>query len=153
MHWPAEDGTPLEEYWQVLVDLKREGKIRAAGPSNPGIIQLEAASQVGNVDAIQPQFNLIHREAAADVLRWAREHQAGVIVYSPMASGLLTGAFTQGPGGGPGAGGLAGRPPRLHRARPVSQPGPGLPRCDRRDRRCPQPSAGRRVAAGRDPGT
>jgi aryl-alcohol dehydrogenase-like predicted oxidoreductase len=43
MHWPAEDGTPVQEYWQVLVDLKREGKIRAAGLSNHGILQLEAA--------------------------------------------------------------------------------------------------------------
>jgi aryl-alcohol dehydrogenase-like predicted oxidoreductase len=94
MHWPAEDGTPVQEYWQVLADLKREGKIRAAGLSNHGILQLEAASEIGNVDAIQPPFSLIHRDAADDVLLWAREHEAGVIVYSPMASGLLTGAFT-----------------------------------------------------------
>lgn len=46
------------------------------------------------MDAIQPPFNLIHRDAAADVLLWAREHETGVIVYSPMASGLLTGTFT-----------------------------------------------------------
>src|SRR6201995_835778 len=94
MHWPAEDGTPLEEYWQVFTDLKREGKIRAAGLSNHGIFQLEAAEEIGTVDAIQPQFNLIHRDAADDVLLWAREHEAGAIVYSPMASGLLTGTFT-----------------------------------------------------------
>jgi len=93
MHWPAEDGTPLEEYWQVFTDLKREGKIRAAGLSNHGISQLDAAEQIGPVDAIQPQFNLIHRDAASDVLPWARQHEAGLIVYSPMASGLLTGAF------------------------------------------------------------
>ena len=94
MHWPAEDGTPVEEYWQVFTDLKREGKIRAAGLSNHDIYQLEAAEQIGAVDAIQPPFSLIHRDAADDVLLWAREHEAGVIVYSPMASGLLTGAFT-----------------------------------------------------------
>ena len=94
MHWPAEDGTPVQEYWQVFTDLKREGKIRAAGLSNHGILQLEAAEEIGAVDAIQPRFNLIHRDAADDVLLWAREHEAGVIVYSPMASGLLTGTFT-----------------------------------------------------------
>jgi aryl-alcohol dehydrogenase-like predicted oxidoreductase len=94
MHWPAEDGTPLEEYWQVFTDLKREGKIRAAGLSNHSIFQLEAAGEIGAVDAIQPPFNLIHRDAADDVLLWAREHEAGAIVYSPMASGLLTGSFT-----------------------------------------------------------
>jgi len=94
MHRPAEDGTPVQEYWQVFTDLKREGKIRAAGLSNHGIVQLEAAEEIGAVDAIQPPFNLIHRDAADDVLLWAREHEAGVIVYSPMASGLLTGTFT-----------------------------------------------------------
>ena len=94
MHWPAEDGTPIEEYWQVFTDLKREGKIRAAGLSNHGIVELDAADEIGTVDAIQPPFNLIHRDTADDVLPWAREHDAGVIVYSPMASGLLTGAFT-----------------------------------------------------------
>jgi len=94
MHWPAEDGTPLEEYWQVFTDLKRAGKIRAAGLSNHGVSQLEAAGRIGTVDAIQPPFNLIHRDTADGVLPWAHEHGAGVIVYSPMASGLLTGAFT-----------------------------------------------------------
>jgi aryl-alcohol dehydrogenase-like predicted oxidoreductase len=94
MHWPAEDGTPVEDYWQVFTDLKREGKIRAAGLSNHSIFQLEAAEEIGAVDAIQPPFNLIHRDAADDVLLWAREHEAGAIVYSPMASGLLTGSFT-----------------------------------------------------------
>ena len=72
MHWPAEDGTPVEEYWQVFTDLKRQGKIRAAGLSNHGIFQLEAAESIGNVDAIQPPFNLIHRDVADDVLLWAR---------------------------------------------------------------------------------
>ena len=94
MHWPAEDGTAVEDYSQTFTDLKREGKVRAVGLSNHGICQLGAAAEVGNVDAIQPPFNLIHRDAADDVLMWAREHEAGVIVYSPMASGLLTGAFT-----------------------------------------------------------
>jgi aryl-alcohol dehydrogenase-like predicted oxidoreductase len=94
MHWPAEDGTPVEEYWQVFVDLKREGKVRAVGLSNHNTSRLDAAESIGTVDAIQPRFSLIHRDAADDVLPWAHEHEAGVIVYSPMASGLLTGAFT-----------------------------------------------------------
>jgi aryl-alcohol dehydrogenase-like predicted oxidoreductase len=94
MHWPAEDGTAVEDYWQTFLDLKREGKVRAIGLSNHDICQLDAAEEMGNVDAIQPPFNLIHRDAAYDVLLWAHEHEAGAIVYSPMASGLLTGAFT-----------------------------------------------------------
>jgi len=94
MHWPAEDGTPLEGYWQTFADLKREGKVRAIGLSNHGVYQLEEAEGIATVDAIQPQFSLIHRDAAGGVLPWAREHETGVIVYSPMASGLLSGAFT-----------------------------------------------------------
>ena len=94
MHWPAEDGTAVEEYWQTFADLKREGKVRAIGLSNHGLLQLEAANEIANVDAIQPPFSLIHRDAADDVLLWAHEHEAGAIVYSPMASGLLSGAFT-----------------------------------------------------------
>src|SRR3984885_4670449 len=96
MHWPAEDGTPIEEYWQTFAELKREGKVRAIGLSNHDLYQLEEAEGIANVDAIQPPFSLIHRDAADDVLLWAREHETGVIVYSPMASGLLTGAFTAG---------------------------------------------------------
>ncbi|MCL3862538.1 aldo/keto reductase [Actinotalea sp. K2] len=94
MHWPAEDGTPIEEYWQVFCDLRAEGKIRAAGLSNHGVAQLEAAEAVGHVDTLQPPFSAIRRDAAADVLPWCEEHGTGVIVYSPMGSGLLTGAFT-----------------------------------------------------------
>jgi aryl-alcohol dehydrogenase-like predicted oxidoreductase len=94
MHWPAEDGATVEEYWQAFLDLKRAGKVRAAGLSNHDLRQLRAAEGIGIVDAIQPQFSLIHRDAADDVLPWAREHDAGAIVYSPMASGLLTGAFS-----------------------------------------------------------
>jgi aryl-alcohol dehydrogenase-like predicted oxidoreductase len=48
MHWPADDGTPVEEYWQVFTDLKRQGKIRAAGLSNHNTGQLEAAQSVAN---------------------------------------------------------------------------------------------------------
>jgi aryl-alcohol dehydrogenase-like predicted oxidoreductase len=94
MHWPAEDGTPLEEYWQAFADLRSEGKIRAAGLSNHNPAQLEVAERIGHVDSLQPRFSLIHRAAAADVIPWCAGHETGVIAYSPMASGLLTGAFT-----------------------------------------------------------
>ncbi len=95
MHWPAEDGTPLEEYWQTFTELRAEGKIRAAGLSNHGTAQLAVAEGIGHVDSLQPRFSLIHREAAADVIPWCAAHETGVIVYSPMASGLLTGSFTE----------------------------------------------------------
>ena len=94
MHWPAEDGTPLEDYWGTLLELKREGKVRAVGLSNHSAEQLEAAERIGHVDTLQPPFSAIHRGAAARELRWCAAHETGVIVYSPMQSGLLTGAFT-----------------------------------------------------------
>ncbi|HUB47469.1 MAG TPA: aldo/keto reductase [Acetobacteraceae bacterium] len=94
MHWPAEDGTPLEEYWQTLLDLKRAGKVRAVGLSNHNVAQLQAAEALGHVDTLQPPFSAIRRDAGADVLPWCHTHGTGAIVYSPMQSGLLTGRFS-----------------------------------------------------------
>jgi aryl-alcohol dehydrogenase-like predicted oxidoreductase len=94
MHWPAADGTALADYWQTLVDLKAEGKVRAVGLSNHDVAQLEVAEEIGHVDSLQPPFSAIHRETA-DLLPWTVSHDTGVIVYSPMMSGLLTGAFSR----------------------------------------------------------
>ncbi len=95
MHWPAEDGTPLEVYWQTLLYLKGEGKVRAVGLSNHTAAQLEVAERIGHVDTLQPPFSAIRRDVARAELPWAFEHQTGVIVYSPMQAGLLTGTFTK----------------------------------------------------------
>lgn len=95
MHWPAGDGTPLDVYWETLLDLKRAGKVRAVGLSNHNLAQLQAAQAIGEVDTLQPPFSAIRRDAAADLLPWCAQHDVGVIVYSPMQSGLLTGAFTR----------------------------------------------------------
>jgi aryl-alcohol dehydrogenase-like predicted oxidoreductase len=94
MHWPPEDGTPIEEYWGTLLELKQEGVIAAAGLSNHAAEQVQAAERLGHVDSVQPPLSLINRQAAADLIPWCRDHETGVIVYSPMQSGLLTGAFT-----------------------------------------------------------
>ncbi len=94
MHWPAEDGTPLEEYWQTLLELKREGKVRAVGLSNHDAQQLERAESIGHVDTLQPPFSAIRRNAAARELPWCAAHDTGVIVYSPMQAGLLSGRFS-----------------------------------------------------------
>ncbi|HEX8245132.1 MAG TPA: aldo/keto reductase, partial [Longimicrobium sp.] len=93
MHWPPDDGTPIEEYWGTLLELKAQGKARAVGLSNHSVEQLERAERIGHVDTLQPPFSLIRREAAAE-LAWCAEHGTRAIVYSPMQSGLLTGAFT-----------------------------------------------------------
>jgi aryl-alcohol dehydrogenase-like predicted oxidoreductase len=95
MHWPAEDGSTIEEYWGTLLDLKREGKVRAVGLSNHNAAQLERAERLGHVDTLQPPFSAIRRGAAQDELPWCHAHETGIIVYSPMQSGLLTGRFTE----------------------------------------------------------
>ena len=95
MHWPAKDGTRIEDYWRALLDLKAQGKVRAVGLSNHDVAQLEAAERIGHVDTLQPPFSAIRREFAAAELPWCRAHETGVIVYSPMQAGLLTGAFNE----------------------------------------------------------
>jgi aryl-alcohol dehydrogenase-like predicted oxidoreductase len=95
MHWPAEDGTTLVDYWQTLLDLKREGKVRAVGLSNHNLDHLRSAEALGHVDTLQPPFSAIRRDIADGVLPWCHQHETGVIVYSPMQSGLLTGHFTE----------------------------------------------------------
>jgi aryl-alcohol dehydrogenase-like predicted oxidoreductase len=94
MHWPADDGTPVEGYWRALLSLKAEGKVRAVGLSNHNIVQLAAADRLGHVDTLQPPLSAIRRDVAAAELPWCAAHGTGVIVYSPMQSGILTGAFS-----------------------------------------------------------
>jgi aryl-alcohol dehydrogenase-like predicted oxidoreductase len=93
MHWPAEDGSRVEDYWAALLQLKDEGKIRAAGLSNHSVAQLEAAEALGHVGTLQPPFSAIKRVNAPEVA-WCAAHSTGVIVYSPMQAGLLTGKFS-----------------------------------------------------------
>jgi aryl-alcohol dehydrogenase-like predicted oxidoreductase len=94
MHWPADDGAPVEAYWDALLALKAEGKARAVGLSNHDAAQLARAESLGHVDTLQPPFSAISRDAA-EAIAWCSAHDTGVIVYSPMQSGLLTGAFTE----------------------------------------------------------
>jgi aryl-alcohol dehydrogenase-like predicted oxidoreductase len=78
-----------------MLELKEAGKLRLVGVSNYDVAQLEACEAVGHVDSLQPPFSAVSREAAADLLPWCDAHGTGVIVYSPMQSGLLTGAFDE----------------------------------------------------------
>jgi aryl-alcohol dehydrogenase-like predicted oxidoreductase len=93
-HWPDETGVPVEESWEAMLELQREGKVRFCGVSNFGVPLLERCERLGHVDSLQPPFSLIDRRAASEVLPWCAEHGTGVIVYSPMQSGLLTDSFT-----------------------------------------------------------
>jgi aryl-alcohol dehydrogenase-like predicted oxidoreductase len=93
-HWPDPDtGTPIEDSWGTMVELVNEGKVRWIGVSNFDVALLERCERIRHVDSVQPPFNLIHRSARSDVIPWCREHGIGVIVYAPMASGLLTGKY------------------------------------------------------------
>ena len=92
-HWPDETGTPIEESWAAMARLVDEGKVRLAGVSNFRVELLDRCEAVGHVESLQPPFSLIRRGAAEREIPWCVEHGAGVIVYSPMQSGLLTERF------------------------------------------------------------
>jgi aryl-alcohol dehydrogenase-like predicted oxidoreductase len=94
LHFPPEDGTPLEDAWGAMLELVKAGKVAAIGASNFDVDQLERCARLGGVDSLQPAFSLMKRDAAAEVIPWCARHRTGVIVYSPMYSGLLSGRFT-----------------------------------------------------------
>jgi aryl-alcohol dehydrogenase-like predicted oxidoreductase len=96
IHWPPEpDSVELEEGWTTLADLQREGKVRWIGVSNFSTQQLRRAQAIAPVTSLQPPYSLIHREIEQEILPYCQQEGIGVIVYSPMASGLLTGAMTR----------------------------------------------------------
>jgi aryl-alcohol dehydrogenase-like predicted oxidoreductase len=94
IHWPSHDGTPIEESWETMASLVDEGKVGHIGVSNFGIDLLDRCEAVRHVDTVQPELNLVNRQVAADVVPWCRAHGTGVLAYSPMRSGLLTGRFS-----------------------------------------------------------
>jgi aryl-alcohol dehydrogenase-like predicted oxidoreductase len=93
-HWPDQTGVRVEDSWATMVELVREGKVRAIGVSNFDVHQLARCEQIRHVDSLQPPFSLINRAAATGEIPWCASHGTGVICYSPMASGLLTDTFT-----------------------------------------------------------
>jgi aryl-alcohol dehydrogenase-like predicted oxidoreductase len=94
IHWPDPD-QDIEEGWTALATLKEQGLVRHIGVSNFDADQLRRIRSIAPVETIQPQYSLIDRAAEADVLPLAETDHIGVIVYSPMGSGLLTGAITR----------------------------------------------------------
>jgi aryl-alcohol dehydrogenase-like predicted oxidoreductase len=96
IHWPPDPDSPaLEEGWSTLANLKREGKVRWIGVSNFNVKQLKRAQAIVPVTSLQPPFSLLHREIEDEILPYCLRQGIGVIVYSPMTSGLLTGAMTR----------------------------------------------------------
>jgi aryl-alcohol dehydrogenase-like predicted oxidoreductase len=102
IHWPAWKGGPesaspgsIEEAVGALAKLKAEGKIRHIGVSNFNAEQMQRAQKVAPIASLQPPYSLLARDVESSVLPYALQHKVGVIVYSPMASGLLSGSMTR----------------------------------------------------------
>ncbi len=93
MHWPQPE-EDIEEAFQAMLDLKAQGKIRWAGVSNFTADQLGQIARLGEVASLQPPYSLLNRGIEAEELPWCAAHDCGVIVYSPMQCGLLTGKVT-----------------------------------------------------------
>ncbi len=94
IHWPVPE-EDIEEGWAAMAELKEQGLVRHIGVSNFSVSQLRRIAQIAPVETIQPPYSLIDRAAEAELLPFAGREGIGVIVYSPMGSGLLTGGITR----------------------------------------------------------
>jgi len=94
IHWP-EPEDQVEEGWSTMAKLKQEGKVRYIGVSNFNVSHLHRAQAIEPITSLQPPYSLISPEIEDSVLPYAAAHDIGVIVYSPMKSGLLSGTMTR----------------------------------------------------------
>ena len=96
IHWPPDDsGSDLEQAWRTLAELQNVGKVRWIGVSNFSAEQIKRAEKIAPVTSLQPPYSLLRREIEKETLPYCEQLGIGVIVYSPMFSGLLTGAMTR----------------------------------------------------------
>ena len=96
IHWPPDpDSAELQEGWSTLASLQQQGKVRWIGVSNFSVQQLRRAQALAPATSLQPPYSLVHREIEDQLLPYCLREGIGVIVYSPMASGLLTGTMTR----------------------------------------------------------
>jgi len=94
MHWP-EPEADIEQAWEEMAKLAEQGKVRYIGVSNFNIQQMERLSKIHAVASLQPPYSMLHREAEDGLLQYCAQHHIGVIAYSPMQRGLLTGRFSR----------------------------------------------------------
>lgn len=94
IHWPEPD-EDIEEGWTEMAKLKEQGKVRYIGVSNFNVEQMKRAQKIAPITSLQPPYSLLSPEIEESILPYAGENNIGVIVYSPMKSGLLTGAMTR----------------------------------------------------------
>jgi aryl-alcohol dehydrogenase-like predicted oxidoreductase len=96
MHWPpTENGPGLEEAWGSMAVLQEEGKVRWIGVSNFNVQQLKRAEKISPVTSLQPPYSILRRQIEGEVIPHCEKQGIGIIVYSPMFSGMLTGAMTR----------------------------------------------------------
>ncbi len=94
IHWP-EPEEDIEEGWETLARLQREGKLRWIGVSNFNVAQMERISKIAPITSLQPPYSLIRRDVEQSILPYCSQHGIGTIVYSPMGSGMLTGKMSR----------------------------------------------------------
>lgn len=94
IHWPEPD-EEIEEGWGAVAELIKAGKVRYGGVSNFSVAQLERAHAIHPVTSLQPPYSMLNRAIEAEILPWCEAHGVGILAYSPMQAGLLTGAFTR----------------------------------------------------------
>jgi aryl-alcohol dehydrogenase-like predicted oxidoreductase len=94
IHWPNPEAE-IEEAWREMVRLREEGKVRHIGVSNFNVGQMRRLERIAPVETLQPPYSLLDRDIEKDILPFCLENEIGVIVYSPMASGLLSGTMTR----------------------------------------------------------
>lgn len=94
IHWPEPD-EDIEEGWTEMARLKEEGKVRYIGVSNFSVTQMKRAQKISPITSLQPPYSIVTREIEREILPYCASNNIGVIVYSPMSAGLLTGAMTR----------------------------------------------------------
>jgi aryl-alcohol dehydrogenase-like predicted oxidoreductase len=94
IHWPAPE-QDIEEGWAEMARLKEQGKVRWIGVSNFNVTQMKRAMKIAPITSLQPPYSLLARDSEREILPFARENNIGVIVYSPMRAGLLTGKMSK----------------------------------------------------------
>jgi aryl-alcohol dehydrogenase-like predicted oxidoreductase len=95
IHWTADDLNETLEGWTALLALQKEGKVRWIGLCNASVEEMETLQSIGRITSLQPPYSLIRRDVETAQLPWCKQENIGVIVYSPMASGLLTGSMSR----------------------------------------------------------
>lgn len=94
IHWPEPD-EDIEEGWETLAALRKEGKVRWIGVSNFNVAQMRRIAAIAPITSLQPPYSMVRREIEGEILPYVRAHNIGVLAYSPMGSGLLTGTMTR----------------------------------------------------------